>query len=136
MSSSSSGRTNQPNQPGGKKTNTTGTYSNSIQTSTWTGKHRTLIIPMILPLPDRYGNYWITQEFDQLHNGDCPAIFKAGGPKHVRSATGSEDDLWCNPVRYFASLGSDRGILFKGQNIRYFNTPEEALKALKEAVNG
>ena len=67
----------------------------------------------VLPRPDRYGNYWLTN--DPLG----PAIF------HTCKIKG----------KFIASLGND--MLWEGKGFRYFNTPGEAYVALlRHGVNG
>jgi hypothetical protein len=74
-------------------------------------------MPDRLPKPDQYGNYWLGGK------GKGPAILKG-------RQVGGAADCW------FACSGAEDGcsILFAGPDIRYFQTPEAALAALKEQV--
>lgn len=70
------------------------------------------LLPEYLPHSDDKGNYWLGKGC----NG--PAILSS----HVR------------PNTWFASLGTLGGVMFKGQCILYFDTPERALCALRAWV--
>lgn len=58
---------------------------------------------------DYWGNYWLTSK------PMGRAIFRAADPRRG----------------WFVSRGGERGVLFAGEHIRYFATPEAALAALE-----
>ncbi len=72
-------------------------------------------LPRRLPSSDAFGNYWLGEKIN------CAAIFKSGRKGYIS--------------RYFASLGDldeDFGLLTDDGGLRYFDTPEAALKALRK----
>jgi hypothetical protein len=80
-----------------------------------------LVIPRILPKPDEYENYWLTQR----PMGAC-ILFSAKASREARRHGAADTDRW------FASLGGDAGVLFHDGAIRYFVSPASALAALIE----
>lgn len=66
----------------------------------------------MLPKPDAKGHYWLTS------NALGPAIFRAQGDPRQAG-------------KYIASLGHD--MLWAGNEFRYFDTPGEAMQALRKA---
>jgi hypothetical protein len=72
-------------------------------------------LPGCLPTPDKYDNYWLTLGSGRVEG---PCILSSG-------RKGS---------KWFASLGNARGVLFdENYKLRYFDTPEDALRALRSA---
>lgn len=76
-------------------------------------------LPAQLPKPDKHDNYWFRQP------GSGPAILKG------RQVKGKEPGLAM--PRWFVSTGDDdTGILTTGSGLKYFDSPEDAFKALRQ----
>jgi hypothetical protein len=70
-----------------------------------------------LPKPDQFGSYWL-------------------GPRPIGAAIFRSHLPGKNGPQYFASTGSSegQGVLFSQSGIWYFDSPEEAHKALRHVM--
>ncbi len=73
---------------------------------------------LTLPKADEYGNFWLR---DYVVRDVC--ILRGGSPEFVKSAR-------VGKRRWFISTGDAGGVQFSGTEIRYYDSPELALKAL------
>lgn len=73
-------------------------------------------LPSKLLRPDQYGNYWLG-----LSHQSCAAIFPAKAKEAPRG-------------HFIASFGGDRGFLFDGPKLAYFQCPEQALRHMQSLV--
>jgi len=87
-------------------------------------KNKVPIVPVIkpadplsrLPEPNAHGDYWLTSQ----HDTRSPAIFKI--------------NVWQEHLgKYLAIPGGDDVILMSGNRLAVFDTPVEALAALRKA---
>lgn len=76
-----------------------------------------------LPKPSEYGSYWFGRRAEPAD----PAIFRSGRKKD------NGDVVYSG--KYFLFLGSQKGILCENDRIKYFDTPEEALKNLRRLLS-
>jgi hypothetical protein len=80
-------------------------------------------VPAYLPPADAYGNHWLG-----TRPAGAPAVLKAGNTPALRRLGAPADT-----ERWFVTLPGDRAVLTEGGRVRYFDTPEQALAALREA---
>lgn len=71
-------------------------------------------IPAALPVPDEYGTFWLERGSRRCEGA---AIFRSGRP--------------ASSGKYFASRGVPGGVLTCQGGLRYFDSADEALAALR-----